>query len=130
VVAQAIDPLPKGGDNVFGRKGLKERLIEEGYRESRNPEVLYRKEERDGQTVIHFVNLKTREEWYKEVGNGSGKDARPVDVEVTERVSDAARLYLQCFAAVEKDFPQLSREDTHKVASVLFKGLSYRGDDR
>jgi hypothetical protein len=112
---------------MFGRKSKKERLLEKGYKVSRNPRILYRRDEQDGKPVISFVNLVTGEEWEKEL-NGTGDNGSPMDVEVTAKVSDAAKLYLQCFAAVEKDFPQLNRADTHKVASVLYKGLCYGGD--
>jgi hypothetical protein len=104
----------------------KRKLLREGYRESRNPDVLYKKVGEDGRSAIHFVNLSTGEEWEKEIG----KEGKTREVRVSPEVGEAAELYLQCFAAVEEDFPELRREDVHKVASVLFKGLCARGDKR
>jgi hypothetical protein len=101
----------------------RKKLLREGYRESRNPDVLYKKIEADGRAAIRFVNLSTGEEWEKEIGNHSARG-----VEISPEVGEAARLYLECLAAVEEDFPELRREDMHKVASVLFKGLYARRD--
>jgi hypothetical protein len=114
---------------LFGRKSRKQRLLEKGYKVSRNPVVLYRRETRDGKPVISFVNTATGEEWIKELRVPSDNGSSP-KVKVPEKVTEAAKLYLQCYAAVERDFPELSREDTHKVASVLYKGLSYGGEGR
>ncbi len=112
---------------MFCRKSRKERLLEKGYKESRNPSVVYKKVERNGAAAVHFINVATGEEWEKVLGK-SGK-APLHDIEVPERVNKAAKLYLQCLAAVERDFPELSREDMHKVASVLYKGLCQRGEE-
>jgi hypothetical protein len=112
---------------LFGRKNKKGRFLDMGYKVSRNPRILYRRGEQDGKPVISFVNVVTGEEWVKEP-KGPGNNGSPLDVEVTDKVSDAAKLYIQCFAAVEKDFPELNRADVHKVASVLYKGLCYGGE--